>query len=167
MGSGSQEHPDLAIPLGRWLASMNVHLLTGGGRGVMESVSRAFYEVPGRQGLVIGILPAASEEDAAKPPSGYPNPWVEIAIHTHLPWSGERGQTPLSRNHINVLSSNVMVVLPGGPGTASEAALAVKYGCPAIAYFSNVHEIQGLPDSIPRSKSLSKIQEFILSRIVR
>ena len=55
-------------------------------------------------------------------------------IRTHLPWSGERGQSPLSRNHINVLTSDVMIILPGGAGTESEAALAVKYGCPAIAF---------------------------------
>jgi len=92
MGSGTQEHADLAVPLGRWLASLEVHLLTGGGCGVMESVSRAFHEVQGRRGLVIGILPAASEENAAMAPPGYPNPWVEIAIRTHLPWSGSVGR---------------------------------------------------------------------------
>ena len=35
---------ELAEPLGRMLAAIGVHLLTGGGRGVMESVSRAFHD---------------------------------------------------------------------------------------------------------------------------
>ena len=38
MGSGTTPHADLAIPLGRALARMGVHLLTGGGGGVMEAV---------------------------------------------------------------------------------------------------------------------------------
>jgi uncharacterized protein (TIGR00725 family) len=159
MGSGTHEHADLTVPLGRWLAALEVHLVTGGGRGVMESVSRAFYEVQGRRGLVIGILPAASEDAAAAPPPGYPNPWVEIAIHTHLPWSGERGQTPLSRNHINVLTSDVMVILPGGPGTASEASLAVKYGCPAIAFALAGDEMQ-VP-AVPATNDFQEVQRFV------
>jgi predicted Rossmann-fold nucleotide-binding protein len=111
--------------------------------------------------LVIGILPAASEEDPSKSPAGYPNPWVEIAIRTHLPWSGERGQSPMSRNHINVLTSDVMIILPGGPGTASEAMLAVKHGCPAIAY-GLVQEPMPLPDGIASPNELRQVQDFVL-----
>ena len=54
MGSGRESYSDQAAPLGRWLATQDVHLLTG---GVMGAVSRAFYEVSGRKGLVIGIIP--------------------------------------------------------------------------------------------------------------
>ena len=59
MGSGTHPHIHLAQPLGRALAWMRVHLLTGGGGGVMEAASRAFFGVAARSGLVIGILPAA------------------------------------------------------------------------------------------------------------
>lgn len=162
MGSGTHEHAYLAVPLGRWLATLDVHLLTGGGRGVMESVSRAFHEVQGRRGLVIGILPAASEENAAKAPPGYPNPWVEIAIRTHLPWSGERGQAPLSRNHINVLTSDVMIILPGGPGTASEAALALRYGCPAIAFGPVRDGGTQLSEEIVSTDHFQDVQTFVV-----
>ena len=79
MGSGVDEHRDRAQPLGRWLGRQDVHLLTGGGRGVMAAVSEAFHGVPGRRGLVIGILPG---EATGRPLDGYPNPWVEIPIRT-------------------------------------------------------------------------------------
>ena len=141
MGSGTESHCERAAALGRWLAGEGVHLLTGGGGGVMSAVSEAFCEVPERRGLVIGVLPGVEREfEPASPVAsrpGYPNPWVEIAISTHLPLSGRRGLDPLSRNHINVLSSAVLVALPGGAGTASEVALALRYHRPVIAYLDD------------------------------
>src|SRR5262245_42721662 len=101
MGSGKHPHGDRASEIGQWLAREGVHLLTGGGAGVMAAVSQAFYETPNRRGLVIGIIPSA--EGAILPKVGYPNQWVEIPIFTHLPLSGKRGTEPMSRNHINVL----------------------------------------------------------------
>src|SRR5262249_50687286 len=47
MGSGSEEHADLAEPLGRWLAEAGFDLLTGGGRGVMAAACRGFAAVAG------------------------------------------------------------------------------------------------------------------------
>src|SRR5215831_12725350 len=115
MGSGSDEHRARSEPLGRWLATEGVHLLTGGGGGVMAAVSKAFHETAGRRGLVIGVLPS-SGADPAEPKRGYPNPWVEVPIFTHLPLTGERGTDPLSRNAINLLSSDVVIFLPGRSG---------------------------------------------------
>ena len=40
MGSGEKEHLPRTEDLGRWLATQRVHLLTGGGKGVMTAVSR-------------------------------------------------------------------------------------------------------------------------------
>ena len=92
MGSGSAAHVARAAPLGRRLAEADVHLLTGGGGGVMASVSESFCRTPGRAGSVIGILPWDQLE--GKPRHGYPNPWVEIPIYTHLPLSGWGGGQP-------------------------------------------------------------------------
>lgn len=39
MGSGSEAHEPDASRIGRWLAEEGVHLLTGGGGGVMAAVS--------------------------------------------------------------------------------------------------------------------------------
>ena len=122
MGSGTDAHAELAVPLGLFLARAGVHLLTGGGAGTMACVSRAFASVAPRAGLVVGVLPGHP------PPRGYPNPSVEIAIATHLPGRGRGGDGPDSRNHVNVLSSDLVVALPGGPGTASEIKLARTYG---------------------------------------
>src|SRR5262245_19792521 len=120
MGSGTEEHAVLAEPLGRWLAEQGLDLLTGGGGGVMAAVCRGFAAVPQRRGGSVGVLPAG-------PPRGYPNPWVDIAIQTHLPQRGEQGAGERSRNHLNVLSAHVIVVLPGGPGTRTEVELALRY----------------------------------------
>ena len=114
MGSGSERYADQAARLGRWLAKQDVHLLTGGGGGVMGAVSRAFYETPIRTGLVIGIVPGDPCRAGLRGREGYPNPWVEIPIFTHLALRGARGTEPMSRNHINVLSSDVLIALPGG-----------------------------------------------------
>lgn len=165
MGSGKEPHTERASAIGRWLAHQNVHLLTGGGGGVMESVSRAFFEVFDRKGQVIAIIPGETTDEGHKPLSGYPNPWVEIPIFTHLPLSGERGTEPLSRNHINVLSSDVIIALPGSAGTASEVTLALHYHKPVIAYISNRDQIVGLPADAAIEPDLEKVKEFVVSML--
>ena len=161
MGSSSRAYEDLAVPLGRWLASLGVHLLNGGGVATMEAVSRAFAEVSPREGLVIGVLPADLPDGTAVPRAGYPNPFVEIAIFTHLPLSGISGTDPRSRNHINILSSDVVIVLPGSEGTESEMTLAVRYGRPAIAYFGD-HSVQWpVPDGVPVARTLADVERFV------
>jgi len=159
MGSGTSSHTDRTSRLGRWLAERGVHLLTGGGGGVMASVSKAFYESPGRRGSVIGIIPC--QEDSMLPKTGYPNKWVEIPVFTHLPLSGTRGSEMLSRNHINILTSNVIVALPGGSGTASELALAFTYQRPIIAYLKSMDEIPGLSGKVPVRGDFNEVCEFI------
>jgi len=133
MGSGSERHEEWSLPLGRALAGLPVHLLCGGGGGVMAAVSESFVAVPGRAGMVVGVLPGELAEGGSyRGRPGYPNPSVELAIRTHLPLSGEDGESMGSRNPINVLSSDVVIVLPGGEGTASEARLALKIGRPLV-----------------------------------
>ncbi len=165
MGSGVEAHADRALRLGAWLAREGVHLLTGGGGGVMEAVSRAFFEVQDRVGRVIGVLPG-SVRDASDPrPPGYPNPWVEIPILTHLPLSGTRGTDAQSRNHINVLSSRVIVALPGGPGTSSEVRLALRYGRPLVAWLESRAEITDLHPEAEMRATLREVQEFVRARL--
>ena len=163
MGSGREPHEEKAQLLGRWLAHEGVHLLTGGGRGVMTAVSRAFSEVDDRRGRVIGVLPG--EEGAARSKDGYPNPWVEIPIYTHLVFSGKRGEEVLSRNHINVLSSDVVIALPGSAGTSSEVALAVSYRRPVGCYLDSRDEIPGLADQVPVCGDLEGIADFVRSEL--
>lgn len=159
MGSGSRPQRDRAEPLGAWLARRGVHLLTGGGPGVMASVSRAFYQVPDREGLVMGILRSGREPGTDA--DGYPNPWVELPVRTHLPLSGERGGEQGSRNHINVLTSDVVVALPGGAGTASEVALAVAYGRPVVAWAGAGPDDASLPAGVVRARDLDQVTDFV------
>lgn len=161
MGSSSRSYEDLAVPLGRWLASLGVHLLNGGGAGTMEAVSRAFAEVRPREGLVVGVLPADLPDGVAVPRTGYPNPFVEIAIFTHLPLSGVTGTDPRSRNHINILSSDVVIVLPGNEGTESEMGLAVRYGKPVIAFFGDHAVDWPVPEGVPVGRSLADVERFV------
>lgn len=139
MGSGKEAHNHLAAPLGRWLAKQGYNLLTGGGQGVMAAVSKAFASVPRRKGVIIGIIPAKqlyenSDRRNFQKPEGYPNEWVEVPIITHLPLTGKQGKEKMSRNHINILSSDIIIALPGGEGTLSEIELALEYGKPIIIF---------------------------------
>lgn len=145
IGSGTEKHSELSEPLGRWLAEQDCDLINGGGGGVMEAVSQAFAEVPGRKGSVIGIIPASDPCDSPEArsayasPKGYPNSWVDIPIYTHLPLSGASGKNVASRNHIIILSADVIVAFPGGAGTRSEIQLALEYGKPLLILNPN-HE---------------------------
>ena len=155
--------------VGKLVASLGCDLLTGGGRGVMEAVSRAFAETTPRAGLAIGILPGhirpmeSVEWRERTPveyelPRGYPNDWVELAIYTHLPDSGDEGTLRSSRNHINVLSADAIVALPGREGTNAEMWLATKYGVPVIAFGDH----QGpLPDGVPHAETLAEVEAFL------
>jgi len=140
MGSGSEAYPELARYVGRLVAEVGCHLLTGGGAGVMAEVSRAFCEVFPRKGICIGILKGATESVPQDLHSSLlyrpspPNEWVELPVYTHLPLSGSQGREEGSRNHINVLTSDVLVALPGGSGTYSEVTLRLDYGMKVILF---------------------------------
>ncbi len=161
MGSASAPHETKAVSLGRALAKMGAHLLTGGGGGVMEAVSRAFHEVRPRDGRVIGVLPGKTGPAGYEPFPGYPNPWVEIPIRTHLHLRGEQGTEPFSRNHINVLSADVVVALPGSAGTASEVRLALRYHKPVVAFLEAGDGIPGLPPGVPAVSTLEEVLAFV------
>ena len=129
----------------------------------MAAVSKSFHDTPNRRGLVIGVLPC--DESPEVPRDGYPNQWVEIPILTHLPLGGDRGAEPMSRNHINILTSDVIVALPGDAGTGSEVKLAVKYGRPVIAFIESDQEIPELPHGVSTSSSLVGVQTFVVAQL--
>lgn len=156
MGSGSDRHEELCRPLGKLLAGLGVHLLTGGGRGVMEAVAEGFVGETLRGGLSIGVLPGRVDESGCEAPPGYPNRFVEIPIRSHLPGRGEEGGLPLSRNSINVATADALVILPGGAGTSSEARLARQFHKPAIGYGGG-----GVGEGIAQAESLQEVEEFL------
>lgn len=98
-----------ARELGERIALEGWVLLTGGrNTGVMDASARGAREAGG---LVIGILPD--------------DHWGRVSPHVTIPILTGMGS---ARNSINVLSSHVVVACPGGPGTISEIALALKAG---------------------------------------
>ena len=160
IGSGKTEHAERAELLGRMLAQRGVHLLTGGGGGVMTAATRAFTGVQPRAGLAIGVVPAAAE-GAPDAPDGYPNEWVEFPVRTHLPLSGARGTGPRSRNHMIALTPDALVALPGTDGTLSEVELAQRYGCPLAAFLARREDFPGLPGWVRSEDSLDGIARFL------
>jgi uncharacterized protein (TIGR00725 family) len=115
MGGGtvSEETLKMAVEVGERIAARGWILLNGGrDAGVMAASAQGAAQ---GGGLTIGILP---DTDASKAAAH-----IQIAIPT-----GMGG----ARNLINVLAANVVIACPGGPGTISEVALALKYGKPVI-----------------------------------
>jgi len=161
MGSGKQGWDELAAPLGVWIAQAGHNLLTGGGGGTMTCVARAFCSVPDRRGRCIGVLP--SRPDAARgfvPLDGYPNPYVEISILTPLPRHDlDTPPDALSRNHVNVLSSDLVVALPGGQGTRDEVRLGLLFGKPVVG-FGPARAFDAMPPGLPVVSSVQDVAMF-------
>ncbi len=143
MGSGTKPYPHLAASLGELIAVGGCHLLTGGGGGVMAEVSRAFTGYAGRRGLSIGVVRSDGfpHRDGTTGERRYRpaaiNRWIEVPILTHLPRSSEDRE---SRNHINVLTADALVALPGGSGTLSEVRLRLEYGRRVIVFLGDPKE---------------------------
>ena len=102
-----------AESLGALAATEGWVVITGGvASGVMEAASRGARAAGG---LAIGILPGVDDHDAA--------PALSVALRTGM------GQ---ARNNIIVLSSDAVAVCGMSPGTAVEAALAIRAGRPVV-----------------------------------
>ncbi len=162
MGSGKNPWEELAHPLGAWIAQNGHDLLTGGGQGVMLSVSRAFSQTPGRSGKSMGVLPTrADAQFGFVPLEGYPNPFVDLSVITPLP-KREDGAAPgtINRNYVNILTSDVVVALPGSAGTLEEISLALRFGKPLIC-FGPGNGWGSLPADAVRTDSLEDVCRFI------
>ena len=108
-GSATSEDKDAAYRLGKMIASQGWILLNGGrNAGIMAASAKGARD---QGGITVGILP---DEDCSKASSD-----IMIPVVTGM---------GSARNSINVLSSNFVVACPGGTGTISEIALALKYG---------------------------------------
>ena len=108
-GKATGEDEKAAYRLGSVIAKQGWILLNGGrNAGIMEASAKGAFD---HGGLTVGILPDDNCDRVSK--------YIKIPIITGM------GN---ARNCINVLSSNVVVACPGGPGTLSEIALALKSG---------------------------------------
>jgi len=114
-GRASPENADMAYRLGYSIAKEGWILLNGGrSAGIMEASAKGAID---QGGMTIGIVPDDNDRQVSK--------YIEIPILTGM------GN---ARNCINVLSSNVVVACPGGAGTVSEIALALKNRRPVILF---------------------------------
>lgn len=162
IGSGTKPWTEYSKPLAQWIARQNYNLLTGAGKGVMASASEAFYNVKDRKGICIGIVPTKPDRTLGFiPKDNYPNPWVEIAITSPLPTFDGSVTKGLSRNYICVLSSDLLVALPGNKGTKNEIELAIRFQKPLIL-FTPETEMLDLPPHLPKTFSLEEVQKFII-----
>lgn len=127
----------------------------------MRAVTEAFVAVPGREGLALAVVPSVLGQPRFTPLPGYPNRWVEVPIYTHLSRGGAIGDEPTSRNHINVLTSTVVVLLPGGAGTASEARLALRYGKPCVGYLRHRDEIPDCPPEVLVEPDFVRVSAYV------
>lgn len=116
MGPGEGATPTeitTAYELGRQIALQGWILLTGGrNAGVMHAASQGAKQA---DGLTIGILPGSEASEVSSA--------VDIPILTGM---------SSARNHINILSSQIVIACGMGCGTASEIALALKAAKPVI-----------------------------------
>ncbi len=168
MGSSEISWDEYAVPLGHWLATLPVHLLTGGGKGVMTSVAQAFTSITPRQGLSIGCLPTERENDLFICRSHYPNPYIEIPIVTPLGINGLPGQPDdaITRNYVNILTSNIVIALPGSIGTKNEVELAVKFSKPVVLFGSET-AFGDFVAAVPRLTALADVQGWVLGQLNR
>jgi predicted Rossmann-fold nucleotide-binding protein len=166
----SKDYVDLANTVGGAIADQGFHLLTGGGGGLMEAVGLAFLrekeellKANKRVGSLISIIRAKQlpelDEQKRHWEANKDNKLGEIVIRTHLPFSGENGRDTLSRNHINALSSDLVVVLPGGSGTFSEMQLAWEYEKHIMVYLGTHGKVGG--------KSSADLRNVFLGEQVR
>src|SRR5476651_915201 len=98
-----------AFELGKLIAQHGWVLLSGGRKkGAMDAVNKGAKSA---NGLTVGIILTSNNDDTSD--------FVDIAVIT-----GMGG----ARNNINVLSCDALIVIADGigPGTVSEAALALK-----------------------------------------
>ena len=161
IGSGVNPWTEYTRPLARWIAKQDYHLLTGAGQGVMKSASEAFAKVENRNGVCLGIVPTIPDlESGFVAKKHYPNQWVEIPMLSPLPTFDGSDVNQISRNYIIVLSSDLLVALPGNIGTRNEINLAIRFQKPLIL-FAPESEMLDLPQDLSRTSALEEVEEFI------
>ena len=172
MGSAENPYEELSAVVGEVVAAEGYHLLTGAGEGVMREVAKTYTQTT-RLGLSIGIVRAKADKNTKQMVIPWApnkiNEYIELAINTHLTKSDE---TANSRNHINALTADGLIFLPGGGGTHSELNLAIKYarpiaifiGCETIASMTSEKLTENHP-SLVAVKNREEICQFLRNRV--
>ncbi len=160
MGSSTKSWEEYAEPLGALIAEYDYNLLTGAGAGVMTAVAESFSKVENRKGKSLGIVPITDYDGSFVAWEEYPNPYIEIPILTPLDMKAEKDINPYSRNHVNVMSSQAMIVLPGDHGTRNEFSLGLQYNKPMIM-FGPHDAFDAFPEQRTRVNDIDAVREFL------
>lgn len=160
MGSHEKTWDELSAPIGQLIAEHDYHLLTGAGGGVMTSVAKAFSDVDSRAGVSLGIVPTVDYDGSFVPREQYPNPHIELPIITPLGVKAQNDTNPYSRNHVNVMTSHALIILPGDHGTQNEVSLGIHYKKPMIL-FGPDEEFKAFPEQPTRVQDIGEVLHFL------
>lgn len=109
----TEEHKKIAYLVGSEIAKSGSVLVTGGLGGVMDAASHGAYDAGG---LTVGIIP---QDDAS-----LANPYCDIVIPTGM---------GLTRDFLNALASDGVIIIGGGSGTLSEICASYMHKKPMVA----------------------------------
>ena len=107
------KHEKIAYDIGTEIAKSDSVLITGGLGGVMTAASKGAKD---SHGLTIGIIP---QDDATMA-----NEFCDIVIPSGM---------GLTRDFLNALSADGVIIVGGGSGTLSEVCAAYMYKKPLVA----------------------------------
>ena len=107
------KHEKIAYDVGSEIAKSDSVLITGGLGGVMAAASHGAHDA---NGLTVGIIP---QDDATMA-----NEFCDIVIPTGM---------GLTRDFLNALTADGVIVVGGGSGTLSEVCAAYMYKKPMVA----------------------------------
>ena len=107
------EHEKIAYEIGSEIAKSDSVLITGGLGGIMTAASHGSHD---SNGLSIGIIP---QDDAS-----LANEYCDIVIPTGM---------GLTRDFLNALSADGIIIVGGGSGTLSETCAAYMHKKPMVA----------------------------------
>jgi len=160
MGSHDDAWEDYANPVGQLLANRGFNLLTGAGGGVMTAVAKAYTDAETREGVSIGVLPAVDYKGQKLDKEVYPNPYIEVPMITPLSAKAESDAMPFSRNLVNVMTAQALIVLPGAHGTKNEVSLGLMYNKPLIM-FGPDSAFASFPEEPLRADEIQHVEQFL------
>lgn len=146
VGSGAKDERvnELARQVGVEIARVGGVLICGGLGGVMEAAAMGAKEAGG---TTLGIIPGDDPKSA--------NRYIDHVIVTGMGHA---------RNVLVVKSADAVVALPGGPGTMSEIALALKMGKEVVSVGG--YDLWEKIEGVRVAKSPEEAVKYILSKIV-
>ena len=109
----TEEHSKIEYETGSEVAKTGHVLVTGGLGGVMEAASHGAHD---SNGLTVGIIPQADASMA--------NEYCDIVIPTGM---------GLTRDFLNALTADGIIIIGGGSGTLSEICAAYMNKKPMVA----------------------------------